>query len=219
MLNSVCLMGRLGADPELKTTPSGVSVTSFRLAVERSYARDGERETDWISVVAWRQTAEFAAKYFRKGAMMAVQGSLQTRQYTDREGSKRTAVEVVAEHIFFGSSKAEPSAPGGPAGSTPRSCGEQFAHQSGWDTGTGSPRPCGEQSAPSRGWDAEVGSPRRDQGADAPYTTSAGTRADYGGSAPESCATCRPQGRDALTAGAPARADFEEIVGYDDLPF
>ena len=191
MLNSVCLMGRLGADPELKTTQGGVSVTSFRLAVERSYARDGERETDWISVVAWRQTAEFVTRYFRKGAVMAVQGSLQARQYTDREGSKRTVTEVVAERIFFGSSKAESSAPGGGqsaplAGSTPG----------------------GGQSAPSRGWDAEVGSPRRDQGADAPYTTSAGTRADYGGSAPEPM-------RDV----PPARGDFEEIVGYDDLPF
>ena len=137
MLNSVCLMGRLGADPELKTTPSGVSVTSFRLAVERSYARDGERETDWISVVAWRQTAEFAARYFRKGAVMAVQGSLQTRQYTDREGNKRTVTEVVAERIFFGSSNAESSAPV----------------------------------------------------------------------------------RDVPTAGVPAWGDFEEIVGYDDLPF
>ena len=102
MLNSVCLMGRLGADPELRNTPNGIPVTTFRLAVDRTYQAKGqEKQTDWVDIVAWRSTAEFAAKYFRKGSLMAVQGSLQARRYTDREGNNRTAVEVVAEHIFF----------------------------------------------------------------------------------------------------------------------
>lgn len=115
MLNSVCLMGRLGADPELKATQNGVSVTRFRIAVDRTFqSRGQEKQTDWIDIVAWRNTAEFVTRYFRRGSMIAVQGSLQTRQYTDRDGSKRTAVEVVADSVFFGAPAA-----GTPAVSTP----------------------------------------------------------------------------------------------------
>ena len=108
MVNSVVLMGRLTADPELKTTPSGVSVTSFSIAVDRSYAKQGEdRATDFINIVAWRQSAEFITRFFRKGSMIAVEGSIQTRNYTDKDGNKRTAFEVVVNRASFCGSKNE----------------------------------------------------------------------------------------------------------------
>lgn len=115
MLNCCVIMGRLTADPELKTTASGLSVTSFSVAVDRGYARPGEeKQTDFINVVAWRQTAEFVTKYFHKGSMIAVQGSLQSRSYEDKNGNKRTAYEVVASNVSFCGSKAE-SGTGGAA--------------------------------------------------------------------------------------------------------
>ena len=102
MLNSVTLMGRLVADPELRQTASGVSVVSFRLAVERNYAPQGqERQADFISCVAWRQTAEVIGKYFTKGRMIAVEGSLQSRNYEDKNGQKRTAIEVIVDRAHF----------------------------------------------------------------------------------------------------------------------
>ena len=108
MLNSVCLMGRLVADPELRQTPSGVSVCSFRIAVDRTYTPKGqEKQTDFINIVTWRSTAEFVSRYFRKGQLVAVQGSIQTSQYTDRDGNKRTAFDVVADNVFFAEKKAE----------------------------------------------------------------------------------------------------------------
>lgn len=108
MLNCAILMGRLTADPELKTTNSGLSVTSFSVAVDRRYAKSGEeKQTDFINIVAWRQTAEFICKYFKKGQMIAVQGSIQTRNYEDKNGNKRTAFEVVADNVSFCGSKAE----------------------------------------------------------------------------------------------------------------
>ena len=108
MLNSVCLMGRLTADPELKSTQSGVSVCSFRIAVDRTYQPKGqEKQTDFINIVTWRSTAEFVSRYFRKGQLVAVQGSIQTSQYTDRDGNKRTAFDVVADNVFFAEKKAE----------------------------------------------------------------------------------------------------------------
>ena len=111
-MNTICLMGRLTADPELRSTQSGVAVTSFTLAVERDYTPKGQdKQADFIPVVAWRQTAEFVCKYFRKGQRAALTGSLQTRQYTDRDGSKRTAYEVVAEHVYFAESKKDSGAP------------------------------------------------------------------------------------------------------------
>ena len=106
MLNCAVIMGRLVADPELRTTTSGISVTSFRVAVDRSFVRQGEeRQADFIDVVAWRQTAEFVTRFFRKGSMIAVQGSIQTRNYEDRNGNKRTAVEIVADNVSFCGSK------------------------------------------------------------------------------------------------------------------
>lgn len=108
MLNTAILMGRLTADPELKTTPNNVTVTSFTIAVDRSYAKAGEaRQTDFIDIVAWRSTAEFICKYFRKGQMIALQGSIQTRSYTDSQGIKRKAFEVVADGVHFCGGKSE----------------------------------------------------------------------------------------------------------------
>lgn len=105
MYNKVILMGRLVADPDLKQTPSGISVCSFSIAVDRSYSNGGERQTDFIDIVAWRQTAEFVSKYFSKGKMIIVEGSIQARTYQDKNGNKRKAVEVVADNVQFGESK------------------------------------------------------------------------------------------------------------------
>lgn len=102
MINCAVIMGRLTADPELRTTSSGISVTSFTVAVDRSYVRAGEeRQADFINVTAWRQTADFVTRYFRKGSMIAVQGSIQTRSYEDKNGNKRVAVEIVADNVSF----------------------------------------------------------------------------------------------------------------------
>jgi single-strand DNA-binding protein len=110
MLNIAVLMGRLCSDPELRQTPNGISVTTFTLAVDRSYTPKGkEKQTDFISIVAWRGTADFCAKYFFKGQLIAVQGSIQTRKYTDRDGNKRTAFEVVADNVHFAEPKRDSS--------------------------------------------------------------------------------------------------------------
>ena len=106
MLNVVAIMGRLVADPELRTTQSGINVVSFRIACDRNFARQGEqRQADFIDIVAWRQQAEFVSKYFQKGSLIAIEGSLQTRQYQDKNGNNRTAVEVVANNISFAGPK------------------------------------------------------------------------------------------------------------------
>ena len=127
MLNVVVLMGRLVADPQLRQTPQGTSVASFRIAVDRNFARQGEqRQADFIDIVAWRQQAEFVSKYFQKGSPIVVEGSLQTRQYQDKNGNNRTAVEVVANQINFvprtngqgsasGAAGYAPAAPAAPA--------------------------------------------------------------------------------------------------------
>jgi single-strand DNA-binding protein len=107
-------MGRLVADPELRHTPNGVSVTTFTLAVDRSFVKQGqERQCDFISCVAWRNTADFVCKYFRKGQLAAVQGAIQTRSYTDKEGNKRKAFEVVADNVHFAEPKRDGNPPGG----------------------------------------------------------------------------------------------------------
>lgn len=117
MLNVAAIVGRLAADPELRHTSSDVAVTSFTLAVDRNYGRAGtERQTDWIDVVAWRQTAEFICKYFTKGRLMAVSGSIQTRSYEDRNGNKRKAVEIVANDVSFVDSKRDGNSGGGDYG-------------------------------------------------------------------------------------------------------
>ena len=99
-------MGRLGRDPELRRTQSGTAVVSFSLAVDRDFkSQNGERETDWINVTAWRNTAEFVSKYFTKGRMALVEGRLQTRKWVDNDGNNRIAVEVVADSVYFADSK------------------------------------------------------------------------------------------------------------------
>ena len=107
MLNHITIMGRLTRDPELRRTGSGIAVASFTLAVDRDFGgRDGgERETDFIDCVAWRQTGEFVSKYFTKGRMAVVSGRLQIRSWTDKDGNKRRSAEVVADNVYFGDSK------------------------------------------------------------------------------------------------------------------
>ena len=108
MLNKIILMGRLTRDPELRRTGSGTAVTSFSLAVDRDFkSQSGEKETDFIDIVAWRGTAEFVSKYFTKGRMAVVEGRLQIRDWTDRDGGKRRSAEVIAENVYFGDSKRE----------------------------------------------------------------------------------------------------------------
>lgn len=106
MLNHIVLMGRLTRDPELRRTQSGAAVASFALAVDRDFkGDDGEKKTDFIDIVAWRNTAEFVSKYFTKGRMAVVEGRLQIRPWTDKDGNKRRSAEVVADNVYFGDSK------------------------------------------------------------------------------------------------------------------
>ena len=106
MLNKVVLMGRLTKDPELRRTGSGTAVTSFSLACDRDFkSQNGDKETDFIEVVAWKNTAEFVSKYFSKGRMALVEGRLQIRDWTDKAGNKRTTAEVVADNVYFADSK------------------------------------------------------------------------------------------------------------------
>ena len=123
MLNHIVIMGRLTRDPELRRTGSGIAVASFTVAVDRDFGgRDGgEKETDFIDCVAWRQTGEFVSKYFTKGRMAVVSGRLQIRSWTDKDGNKRRTAEVVADNVYFGDSKRDGdnagsfSAPAAPA--------------------------------------------------------------------------------------------------------
>ena len=116
MLNTAILMGRLTADPELRHTPQDVAVTTFALAVDRSYVKQGQdRQTDFINIVAWRATADFVSKYFKKGQLVAVQGSIQQRSYTDKEGVKRYAFEIVADNVYFAEPKRDSAGGNAPA--------------------------------------------------------------------------------------------------------
>ncbi len=113
MLNKIILMGRLTRDPELRRTQNGTAVTSFSLAVDRDFkSQSGEKETDFIDIVAWRGTAEFVSKYFTKGRMAVVEGRLQIRDWTDKEGGKRRSAEVVADNVYFGDSKRDAASGG-----------------------------------------------------------------------------------------------------------
>ena len=128
MLNCAVIMGRLTADPELRQTPSGVSVTRFTVAVDRGYVKAGEeRKADFINVVAWRQTAEFVTRYFSKGSMIAVQGSIQTGSY-EKDGVKRSTFEVVADNVSFCGSKSESGTSGAPR--TPVAAAPSFSNGS-----------------------------------------------------------------------------------------
>ena len=122
MLNKIFLQGRLVADPELRHTQQGTPVASFRLAVDRDFKSQstGERGADFINIVAWRSTAEFVSRYFNKGRMALVEGRLQMREYTDRDGNRRVAAEVVANNIYFGDSRRDSQPAGGaPYGAAP----------------------------------------------------------------------------------------------------
>lgn len=111
MLNKIVIMGRLVKDPELKQTQNGLPVASFRIASDRDFKdQNGNKETDFIDVVAWRQTAEFVCKYFTKGRMAVVEGRLQIRPWTDKDGGKRYATEIVANSVYFGDSKPDTGA-------------------------------------------------------------------------------------------------------------
>lgn len=106
MLNRIIVMGRMTRDPELRRTNSGTAVASFTVAVDRDFkSQSGEKETDFIDVVAWRNTAEFVSKYFSKGRMAVVEGRLQLRDWTDKDGNKRRSAEIVADSVYFGDSK------------------------------------------------------------------------------------------------------------------
>ena len=105
MLNHIDLMGRITKDIELRKTGSGVSVASFTIAVDRDFGQNGQKETDFIDVVAWKNTAEFVSKYFAKGKMIVVSGRLQIRKWNDKDGNKRSTAEVVADNVYFGESK------------------------------------------------------------------------------------------------------------------
>lgn len=114
MLNKIFIMGRLTRDPELRRTQNGTAVAGFALAVDRDYKNaDGTKETDFIEVVAWRSSAEFVSKYFTKGRMAIVEGRLQIRDWTDKDGNKRRNAEVVADNVYFGDSKKEGDSSGG----------------------------------------------------------------------------------------------------------
>ena len=133
MLNKIILMGRLTRDPELRRTQSGTAVTSFSLAVDRDFkSQAGEKETDFIDVVAWRNTAEFVSRYFTKGRMAVVEGRLQIRDWTDRDGAKRRSAEVIAENVYFGDSKREGGSDysAAPAYSAPRGYAAPMGGQS-----------------------------------------------------------------------------------------
>ena len=120
MLNHITIMGRLTRDPELRRTGSGIAVASFTVAVDRDFGgRDGgEKETDFIDCVAWRQTGEFVSKYFAKGRMIVVSGRLQMRNWTDKDGNKRRSAEIVADNVYFGDSKRDSEGSGSYGGNS-----------------------------------------------------------------------------------------------------
>ena len=144
MLNRIILMGRLTRDPELRHTQTGTAVASFTLAVDRDFKdrNSGERATDFIDVVAWRQTGEFVSRYFTKGRMAVVEGRLQMRDWTDKDGNKRRSAEVVADNVYFGDSKRDAESAGG--------------YSSGY-TGGYQAAPSGGYNAAPSGYSAPVG--------------------------------------------------------------
>lgn len=142
MLNRVILMGRLVSDPELKTTASGISVTSFRIAVDRNYVKQGEeRKADFIDIVCWRQQAEFVCRYFGKGAMIAVDGQLQSRTYQAKDGTNRYVTEVVAENVSFTGERRDNSGYGGQSYG-----GQSYGNQSYGNQSYGGQQSYGSQS-------------------------------------------------------------------------
>ena len=153
MLNRIIIMGRLARDPELRRTQNGTPVASFRLAVDRDFydKATGERSTDWIDVVAWRATAEFVSRFFTKGRMAVVEGRLQMRDWTDKDGNKRVAAEVVAENVYFGDSKRDGEAPayGGSYGGNSYGAGSYSAPSAGYGAPAGGNYGAPSSAAPS----------------------------------------------------------------------
>lgn len=155
MLNRIIIMGRLGKDPELRHTQQGTPVASFSLAVDRDFKDKGtgERVTDWIDVVAWRQTGEFVSRYFTKGRMAVVEGRLQIRDWTDREGNKRRSAEVVADNVYFGDSKRDGDGsgyqPGYQQGGYPQGGYPQPGYGGGYSGGYGGPPAPGPSGYPA----------------------------------------------------------------------
>ena len=145
MLNRIILMGRLTRDPELRHTQTGTAVASFTLAVDRDFKdrNSGERATDFIDVVAWRQTGEFVSRYFTKGRMAVVEGRLQMRDWTDKDGNKRRSAEVVADNVYFGDSKRDAESAGG--------------YSSGYTGGYQAAAPSGGYNAAPSGYSAPMG--------------------------------------------------------------
>ena len=154
MLNHIVIMGRLTRDPELRTTQSGVSVTSFTVAVDRDFGgRDGgEKQTDFIDCVAWRQTGEFVSKYFHKGSMIVVSGRLQCGKWQDRDGNNRTSWEITADNVYFGESRASS---GGNSGSYSRDDGG-YSDNSSQNSGNYGAYDSGRSSAPAPSAFAEL---------------------------------------------------------------
>ena len=153
MLNRIIIMGRLARDPELRRTQNGTPVASFRLAVDRDFKdkTTGERSTDWIDVVAWRATAEFVSRFFTKGRMAVVEGRLQMRDWTDKDGNKRTSAEVVAENVYFGDSKRDGEGGGNSYG------GGNYGGGYGGGSGYGGAPAGGGYGAPGGGYGAPSG--------------------------------------------------------------
>ena len=157
MLNRIIIMGRLTRDPELRRTQSGTAVASFSLAVDRDFKnQNGEKETDFIDVVAWRNSAEFVSRYFTKGRMAVVEGRLQIRPWQDRDGNKRRSAEVVADNVYFGDSKKDGDGGGGYQGGYPQGYGQpQDAYSGGYGGGYGggyAPSPAGRSGSPTGGY-------------------------------------------------------------------
>ena len=163
MLNRINIMGRLARDPELRRTQTGTPVASFRLAVDRDFKdkSTGERSTDWIDVVAWRATAEFVSRYFTKGRMAVVEGRLQMRDWTDKDGNKRTSAEVVADNVYFGDSKRDGEGGGYSAGYSQGGYAQGGYSQGGYSapaapSGYGAPPADGDQFAELSDDDGEL---------------------------------------------------------------
>ena len=163
MLNRIIIMGRLARDPELRRTQTGTPVASFRLAVDRDFKdkSTGERSTDWIDVVAWRATAEFVSRYFTKGRMAVVEGRLQMRDWTDKDGNKRTSAEVVADNVYFGDSKRDGESGGYSAGYSQGGYAQGGYSQGGYSapaapSGYGAPPADGDQFAELSDDDGEL---------------------------------------------------------------
>ncbi len=155
MLNHIVIMGRLARDPELRHTQSGTPVATFRLAVDRDFKdkNTGERQTDWIDVVAWRGTGEFVSRYFSRGRMAVVEGRLQMREWTDKEGNKRTTAEVVADSVYFGDSKRDGDGQGSYSGNNSYG-GGSYGGQGGSygrPAPSGPPAPAADYGIPSVG--------------------------------------------------------------------